>query len=126
MVFGKFLLDARFPHSGENLLIRADGSLSLCAGMGRPRLQMLLPIERYSRRRVGWFRGRQFLGLIRARAIFHQLSRRRTQDPALKVVGGAKRSTDADENGAVETNSLSTSPNFWLISEAAAGYSATQ
>jgi hypothetical protein len=59
-------------------------------------------------------------------ASFHQLSRLRVQDPAMKVVGGMKPWTNADEKGAVETNPLSTSPNSWPISEAAAANAATQ
>jgi hypothetical protein len=52
-------------------------------------------------------------------AIFHQLTRRTANDPALKVVGGMKPRTNANENAAVETNPLSTFPKPWPPSAAA-------
>jgi len=51
--------------------------------------------------------------------IFHQLTRRTANDPALKVTGGMKPRTNANENAAVETDPLSNLPKSWSSSAAA-------
>jgi hypothetical protein len=58
--------------------------------------------------------------------ILHQLSRRRAQYPALKVVGGMKPRTNADENAVVETNQISTLQKSRHPSAGAAGKAATK
>jgi hypothetical protein len=52
-------------------------------------------------------------------AIFHQLTRRTANGAALKVVGGMKPRTNANENAAVETKALSNLPKPWPPSAAA-------
>jgi hypothetical protein len=87
---------------------------------------MPLTMERTRGGEIGWFWSRPLMDPIQAMAIFHQLSRRRAQDAALKVAGGMTPWINADDNGAVETSPFSTSPNSWPISEAAASNAATQ